>query len=57
MLFVSGYSEDAVSIKRDDAPWGFLAKPFTVAALGERVRAILDEPACLRGDDSKPVRS
>ena len=44
VLFMSGYSEDPVVRTIERFPAIFLAKPFTAAALMDRVRQILDTP-------------
>lgn len=48
VLFMSGYTSDAV-VRRGvlQAEVAFLQKPFTMAALGDRVRQLLDAPAIL----------
>ncbi|MBI3118751.1 MAG: response regulator, partial [Candidatus Hydrogenedentes bacterium] len=45
VLFMSGYTEDAVIRKRvQDEGIAFLSKPFTARALGRKVREVLDKP-------------
>jgi DNA-binding response OmpR family regulator len=41
ILFVSGYTDDEV-VRRGVSAEGFLQKPFTLAALAQRVRSVLD---------------
>ncbi len=46
VLFTTGYARDAVPDPEGERPGlDLIAKPFTVGALGERVRAVLDEAA------------
>ena len=44
IVFMSGYSDDPVVRTIERAPSFFLAKPFTAAALIEKVRGTLDRP-------------
>jgi CheY-like chemotaxis protein len=44
ILFMSGYSEDPVVRTIERSAFLFLAKPFTAAALLDKVRAALDAP-------------
>ena len=44
VLFTTGYVRDAVPDPEEEQPaLDLIAKPFTVAALGERIRAVLDK--------------
>jgi len=46
VLFMSGYTEDtAVMRSIESAAANFLHKPFTIAVLTQKVRAVLDAPA------------
>jgi len=60
VLFVSGYSEDALVQEGVSRGGHFLAKPFTPLGLGEKVRSILTPaaaaPSILIVDDEAPVR-
>jgi CheY-like chemotaxis protein len=44
IIFMSGYSDDPVVRTLEHSPALFLPKPFTSAALTEKVRAALDNP-------------
>jgi CheY-like chemotaxis protein len=44
IVFMSGYSDDPVVRTLEHSPALFLPKPFTAAALTEKVRAALDRP-------------
>jgi CheY-like chemotaxis protein len=44
IVFMSGYSDDPVVRMLEHSPALFLPKPFTAAALTEKVRAALDNP-------------
>jgi CheY-like chemotaxis protein len=44
IVFMSGYSDDPVVRTLEHSPALFLPKPFTAAALTEKVRAALDNP-------------
>ena len=44
IVFMSGYTDDPVVRRFESAPSIFLAKPFTAAALTEKVRAALEHP-------------
>jgi CheY-like chemotaxis protein len=44
IVFMSGYSDDPVVRTLESSPALFLPKPFTAAALNEKVRAALDNP-------------
>ena len=44
IVFMSGYSDDPVVRTLENSPALFLPKPFTAAALTEKVRAALDNP-------------
>jgi len=44
IVFMSGYSDDPVVRTLECSPALFLPKPFTAAALNEKVRAALDNP-------------
>ncbi len=44
IVFMSGYSDDPVVRTLENSPALFLPKPFTAAALTEKVRAALDRP-------------
>lgn len=44
IVFMSGYSDDPVVRTLERSPALFLPKPFTAAALSEKVRAALDLP-------------
>lgn len=44
IVFMSGYSEDPIVRTIEHSPSIFLAKPFTAAALMEKVRQTLDRP-------------
>jgi len=44
IVFMSGYSDDPVVRTLESSPALFLPKPFTAAALTEKVRAALDNP-------------
>lgn len=44
IIFMSGYSDDPVVRTIERSPSIFLAKPFTAAALIEKVRATLEQP-------------
>jgi CheY-like chemotaxis protein len=44
IVFMSGYTEDPVVRSIERSPSIFLPKPFTAAALMEKVRAALDHP-------------
>lgn len=57
VLFVSGYAEESPGIEHDGLPWDFLAKPFAGAALGAKVRALLDQEAYLPAEKGSPARS
>jgi DNA-binding response OmpR family regulator len=50
VLFMSGYTEDAIVRHGVDAPVEFLHKPFTVASLTRRARDVLDA----RGTAGRP---
>lgn len=60
VLFVSGYTEDALVLEGVSKGRDFLAKPFTPYTLGEKVRSILTARAGMRSillvDDEAPVR-
>lgn len=60
VLFVSGYTEDALVLEGVSKGRDFLAKPFTPFTLGEKVRSILTARAGGRSillvDDEAPVR-
>ncbi len=46
VIFMSGYAEDAVASGGVLAPnTAFIGKPFTTAALVQKVREVLDAPA------------
>jgi CheY-like chemotaxis protein len=45
VLFMSGYSDDPIVKSVERSSGAFLAKPFTVATLTEKVRQALDHPA------------
>lgn len=46
ILFMSGYTDDVtMHHKIENAATGFIQKPFTIEALGQKVRAVLDNPA------------
>lgn len=44
IMFMSGYTDDPVARTLEGMPSIFLAKPFTAAALNEKVREALDGP-------------
>jgi two-component system, cell cycle sensor histidine kinase and response regulator CckA len=44
IIFMSGYSDDPVVRTIERSPSIFLAKPFTAAALLEKVRSTLEQP-------------
>ncbi|QJW96567.1 response regulator [Frigoriglobus tundricola] len=50
VLFMSGYTEDATVMRSvESAAAHFLHKPFTIAVLTQKVRAVLDAPAAAPG--------
>ena len=55
VLFMSGYAEDAIVHHGVlDPGTRFIAKPFSTAELGRRVRAVLDEADPAAGQDADP---
>ncbi len=50
VLFISGYTESTVVEHGIEAQYGFLQKPFTLTALGNKVREVLDVEAGNRSD-------
>jgi two-component system, cell cycle sensor histidine kinase and response regulator CckA len=45
VLFVSGYAEDDTTrVKLPESRVAFLQKPYTAAALGTKIRRLLDRP-------------
>jgi FixJ family two-component response regulator len=45
VLFTSGYTDDAVIRQAiNEAGTNFIQKPFTMVALAQKVRAVLDAP-------------
>jgi two-component system, cell cycle sensor histidine kinase and response regulator CckA len=45
VLFISGYSDMAITLGSDNPNVGFLSKPFTASALAGRVREMLGSPS------------
>ena len=57
VIFVSGYAEESPEIEHVGLPWDFMAKPFAGAALGAKVRALLDQEAYVPVDERSPAGS
>ena len=50
VLFMSGYTEDTTVMRSiESSAANFLHKPFAIAALAQKVRAVLDAPAAVPG--------
>jgi CheY-like chemotaxis protein len=53
VLYISGYTNEHVDrLELDEAADGFLAKPFTPAALAQKVRELLDRRTGVAGLDA-----
>jgi two-component system cell cycle sensor histidine kinase/response regulator CckA len=50
VLFISGYSDMAIPLDRDNPNISFLSKPFQASVLAERVRQMLARPARARAN-------
>jgi two-component system cell cycle sensor histidine kinase/response regulator CckA len=57
VIYISGYTESTVGRHGVEATAGFLQKPFTLTALGGRVREVLDaaEAGCGAAESPQPV--
>ena len=55
VIYISGYTESTVWQHGVEATSGFLQKPFTLTALGGKVREVLDAaaPACAEQNRSR----